>query len=118
MKRITVAMVGAGWAGTMHARAYNRVYGCTPVLKTVCALDDGMDAFAKQYGFASHTGSFEAVLKDPEIDVVDIITPPYLHKDMILAALRAGKHVICEKPVTGYFGLPEDEKPVGRVSQE
>ena len=48
------------------------------------------------------------MLADPEIDVVDINTPPALHEDMIICAMRAGKHVICEKPLTGFFAPAAD----------
>ena len=49
------------------------------------------------------------MLADPEIDVIDIVTPPVAHPRMIIDALKAGKHVICEKPLTGYFGQPGSE---------
>ena len=117
-KTICVALVGAGWAGDMHARAYNHIYGVDVRRKTVCALEDGVPEFAARHRFEGYTHAFDDVLKDPEIDVVDITTPPNLHRDMIAAAMRAGKDVICEKPLTGYFGLPEDEEPIGRVSKE
>ncbi len=59
------------------------------------------------------------MITDPEIDVIDIVTPPFLHKDMIIKALDAGKHVICEKPLIGYFGSQEDKEPIGKtVSKE
>lgn len=49
-----------------------------------------------------------------EIDIVDICTPPYLHEEMVVRALQAGKHVICEKPLCGYFGMDEDIWPIGK----
>jgi predicted dehydrogenase len=54
------------------------------------------------------------MLSDPEIDVIDICTPPVLHQDMVEEAMRAGKHVICEKPLTGYCGRAGDPQPIGR----
>ena len=70
-------------------------------------------AAQKRYGFEKATLDYHDILNDPEIDVVDICTPPYVHEEMILEALAAGKHVICEKPLSGYFGLPGDPEPIG-----
>lgn len=56
---------------------------------------------------------FDALLKDPEINLVDIVTPPFLHPDMVSKALGAGKNVICEKPLTGFLGLSDDAEPIG-----
>ena len=113
-----MALVGMGWAGTMHAKAYNHVYGVDIRRKVVCALEEDLPAFAKRYHFEKYTHDFAQVLSDPEIDVVDITTPPFLHESMIIQAMKAGKDVICEKPLTGYFGMPDDEKPIGSVSKE
>lgn len=49
------------------------------------------------------------MLKDPEIEVIDIVTPPFLHVPLAIKAIKAGKHVICEKPLSGYFGKPGEE---------
>lgn len=117
-KPICVALVGMGWAGAMHARAYSHVYGVNVRRKTVCALEENVPEFAASNDFEGWTHDFETVLTDSEIDVVDITTPPFLHKDMIVRAMRAGKDVICEKPLTGYFGLSDDQKPIGAVSKE
>lgn len=57
---------------------------------------------------------FDDLLNDPDIDVIDICTPPYVHEEMIEKALAAGKHVICEKPISGYFGCDDDETPIGK----
>lgn len=114
-QKISVALVGAGWAGEMHAKAYEHVYGVNVERKVVCALEPTLPEFAVRHHFQGYTDNFDNVLKDPEIDVVDIVTPPNLHKSMVIAALRAGKHVICEKPLTGYFGMPGDPERVGDV---
>jgi len=53
------------------------------------------------------------LINDGESDVIDICTPPYVHNEMIIKALRAGKHVICEKPLSGYFGMEGDIEPIG-----
>ena len=58
--------------------------------------------------------SFRDLIADGEIDVVDICTPPNLHAAMIVDAMQAGKHVICEKPFAGYFGRDGDKAPIGK----
>ena len=68
----------------------------------ICDLDEGrLKAVGDEFGVARRTGSLQELLDDPAIDIIDICTPPGLHRPMIEAALAAGKHVICEKPLTG-----------------
>ncbi len=118
-ERVTVGVVGAGRACELHAYGYHR--SNIPVrLKTVMARrQEQLDDAVKRFGFEKTTTSFDEMLADKEIDVIDICTPPYLHKEEIIRALRAGKHVICEKPLTGYFGVAGDPEPIGeRVSKK
>ncbi len=118
-ERVTVGVVGAGRACELHAYGYHR--SNIPVrLKTVMARRQSqLDDAAKRFGFENTTTSFEELLADKEIDVIDICTPPYLHKKEIMMALDAGKHVICEKPLTGYFGSAGDSEPIGdKVSKK
>lgn len=110
MKKLVIGLAGTGWAGAMHAMSYGKIYGVDLRLKTVCSLEADRDAFAARYGFEQAAGRFEDLLEDEEIQVIDIATPPSLHSWMVEAALRAGKHVICEKPLTGYFGEKNIEK--------
>jgi len=116
---VTVGVVGAGRALELHAFGYKRSnIPCR--LKTVMARrSEQIQKAVKMYGFEKGTTNFSDLLDDPEIDVVDICTPPYVHKEQIILALRAGKHVICEKPLTGYFGQPGDPEPIGnKVSKK
>lgn len=112
-KEICIGMVGAGRATELHMNALRRVSDIPVRRKTIMARRPEQLVVAKErYGFEKLSYSFEELLNDKEIDVIDICTPPYVHADMIIRAMRAGKHVICEKPLTGYFGH-EDEKLVG-----
>lgn len=116
---ITVGVIGAGRALELHAAGYMQSY--IPVkLKTVMARRMEQISFAiKAYGFERGTTDYMDILNDPEIDVVDICTPPYAHKEMIIQAMNMGKHVICEKPLWGYFGHENDPKPIGeKVSKK
>lgn len=115
MNTINIALIGAGYAGVLHANAYTKVCKIPVKIKTVVDAYDleKADRFAKTYGIENVTVNIEDVLIDPEIDIIDIITPPMSHADIIIKALKAGKNVICEKPLAGYFGEVEDEKPIG-----
>ncbi|MBR7508560.1 Gfo/Idh/MocA family oxidoreductase, partial [Mycobacterium tuberculosis] len=58
---------------------------------------------AAEFGFAKASGDWRAVINDPDVDVVSITTPNQFHPEMALAALQAGKHVWCEKPMAPAF---------------
>jgi len=107
---ITVGTVGAGYAARLHGNGYARVSGITVRLKTICDVNlELANSVKEQYGYENVTDNYDAMLADPEIDVIDIVTPPFLHCPMAIKALKAGKHVICEKPLTGYFGEKGEE---------
>ncbi|RAS83647.1 Gfo/Idh/MocA family protein [Priestia endophytica] len=114
MKTITIALVGAGFAAHFHGKSYAKVHGVNIKLKTIVDINiEKAEEIAKMYGFEKFTADYNDVLNDEEIDVIDIVTPPHLHIKLALKALKAGKHVICEKPLTGYFGEEGDETPIG-----
>lgn len=119
-EHITIGMVGAGRATELHMQAYARVHG--PVLRFKSIVAEHYDnslAAKERYGFEQAVRGYEEILRDDEIDVVDICTPPYLHEDMVKQAFYAGKDVICEKPLAGYFGVEGDVPPIGdTVSKE
>lgn len=118
MKKVNVALIGTGWAGAMHARSYQKVTGGLCRLKTVCSLEPNLEEFAFKWNFESFTNSYEQVLKDPLIDVIDIVTPPNLHEEMVKQALKAEKHVICEKPLTGSFDKSSGKKMLKDAEQK
>ena len=116
-KTITIAMVGAGRGAELHMGGYQRVHGIPVRYKWVFARrEEQLLAVQKRYGFERITTRYADLLEDPEVDVIDLCTPPYMHAQEAILALNSGKHVICEKPLTGYFGTPEDPLPVGSVS--
>ena len=114
MKTLTVAVIGAGFAGNFHCNAYKKVNTVQVRLKTIVDNQPERAALLQErWGFEVVTSDYDAVLADPEIDLIDITLPPVLHIPFAIKALNAGKHVICEKPLTGYFGKPEDTAPIG-----
>lgn len=119
-KKVVIGMVGASYASRLHCEGYKRISGVDVKLKIICdILEEKAIDIKEFYNFEQTETDFDKMIKDPEIDVIDIVTPPFLHKDMIIKALDAGKHVICEKPLLGYFGNEEDIEPIGKnVSKE
>lgn len=100
-----IALIGTGYIGKTHALAYstvNRIFPNAPQLVQELVVDIAEEAgraFAKQYGFARFSTNWRDAITDPGIDIVAIATPNYLHKEMAVEAIRAGKHVYCEKPL-------------------
>ena len=115
MKKVRIGLIGSGFVAELHMHSYRRVYGVEAEVRTVVSRGDAVEAFARRFGIAQTGRDWRALLDDPEIDVIDICTPPALHAEMVVACMRAGKHVICEKPFTGYFGRPGDAEPIGQV---
>lgn len=104
-KTVNIALIGTGFMGRAHSNAWGQAARffsppAVPILHTVCDLDAGAaDAFARRWGWRNAAVDWRAVVASAEIDLVDIVTPNHLHAPMALAALAAGKHVACEKPL-------------------
>ena len=115
MTKIRVGLVGCGFVAELHMYAFRRVYGVDVEVSAVAARGDHVTDFARRHQIPATYRSFDELIADRAIDVVDICTPPNLHASMIVAAMRAGKHVICEKPFAGYFGRDGDSTPIGKT---
>lgn len=117
VKTVVVGTIGAGFAANLHGAGYASV--CTVPVRLKTIVDTNMEnalRVQKKFAYEHSTTRFQDLLEDPEIDVIDILTPPHLHQSMILAALESGKHVICEKPLTGYFG-EHSKKDTGHTNK-
>jgi predicted dehydrogenase len=106
--------VGCGFVAELHMYAYKRVYGVEAEVSAVAARGAHVVDFAKKHHIAKTYRDFRELIADPDLDVIDICTPPMLHASMIVDAMQAGKHVICEKPFAGYFGRDGDKTPIGK----
>jgi predicted dehydrogenase len=106
-KQINVALIGSKFMGRTHSNAYLKVskffdLPVEPVMHTIAARNlDETCAFAEQWGWQNATTNWKKAVTDPAIGLVDIGTPNHVHKDQAIAALEAGKHVACEKPLAG-----------------
>ncbi|GEN46382.1 Gfo/Idh/MocA family protein [Alkalibacillus haloalkaliphilus] len=92
---LNIALVGLGFIGETHLQAYNSVKEAR--VHTVCTTQVTSENKVNNYKVVKE---FDSVLADPEIDVVDICLPTFLHEQYIIRAARAKKHIICEKPLT------------------
>ena len=98
MTRRTVSIVGAG-IGAQHLKGYAALPDRFAVV-SICDLDQARGgALAATHPGCQWTGDYQAVLADASVDIVDICLPPHLHFDACMAALEAGKTVVCEKPL-------------------
>jgi len=112
--KIRVGLVGCGFVSELHMYAYRRVYGVEVEVRAVAARGDQVVDFALRHQIPRSYRSFRDLIADADIDVIDICTPPNLHAAMVVEAMQAGKHVICEKPFAGYLGREGDRQPIGR----
>src|SRR5262249_2553365 len=101
VNQIRIGIAGAGFAGRFHVESYPE---SAEVVAVTSPRSESRDAFAARHGLRAFASVAEML---PEIDVLDICTPPSSHGQYILEAAAAGKHVIVEKPFTGFFGSPE-----------
>ena len=122
MKTLNVGLVGAGFMGKAHVVAYSNMpkffwpAPAVPVLKTVCDIDPEIAKEAKErFGFQKCCIDWKEIVNDPEIDVVSICTPNNAHVAVAIAALEAGKHVICEKPIASTL---EDAKAMAEAAEK
>jgi len=101
--RLNVAMIGHGFMGAAHSQGWRvapRFFdlGATPVMQVVVGRN-GADASAEKWGWNESATDWREVIARDDIDIVDIVTPGDSHAEIAIAALEAGKHVLCEKPL-------------------
>jgi predicted dehydrogenase len=112
-KKVKVALAGLGFMGTMHLRVYSRLNNVNitavcgkshlpenGVLRAVAGNIEGTADIPLGKNVRVYR-DFDEMLTNPDIDLVDICTPTALHAGQVVAALKAGKHVLCEKPLAG-----------------
>lgn len=122
MKKLNVGLVGAGFMGKAHVVGYSNMpkffwpAPAVPVMKTICDIVPEIAEDAKErFGFEKCCTDWKEIVNDPQIDVVSICTPNNAHAEIAIAALKAGKHVICEKPIASKL---EDAKAMAEAAAE
>jgi len=114
MATINVALIGQGFMGRSHSNAWGQVAKffkptLTPVMHTVFGQpEENPPAFAANWGWKNASTDWQQLVRSPEIGLVDIATPNYMHAPVAKAAIAAGKPVACEKPVAGSLADARD----------
>jgi len=121
-KTVNVGMIGYAFMGKAHSGAYRDIpmyfpeSRLHPVMKAICGRDEkAVRAAAARYGWESYETDANKLIRREDIDVVDICSPGWAHKDQVIAAARAGKHIICEKPIGN--NLKEAQTMAAAVNQ-
>lgn len=103
-KNLNIALIGHKFMGKAHTHAYTDVgiffdLKCRPVKKVLCAVGQDVAETADRWGWQEWTQDWRDVVEREDIDVVDISAPSVIHKEIAIAAAKAGKHIMCEKPL-------------------
>ncbi len=101
MKKLRVLLIGAAFSADLHSEGYCRIKDKVDIVG-ICDKDAGrIEALARQYGFEHYTeyGDYDTAIAQCECDLVDICMPNFLHHDVAIKALHAGRDIICEKPL-------------------
>jgi predicted dehydrogenase len=122
MRTLGIGLVGTGYMGKCHAMAWNAVapvFGDVPRprLAVLAEVTQALaDTKAREFGFERATGDWRTLVNDPAVDVVSLTTPTRFHPEMAIAALEAGKHVWCEKPMASRLADAERMRAAARAS--
>ncbi len=122
MDSIGVGLIGTGYMGKAHALAWNGVrpvFGDGPKVRLVHLAEVSAELAQKradEFGFDKASGDWRALIDDPEVEVVSVTTPNAFHAEMAIAALEAGKHVWCEKPMAVGYADAERMVAAARAS--
>jgi len=107
MLKLNIGLIGAGFMGKAHSVAFSNMpkffwpAPALPVFKTICDINEDIAKDAKdRFGFQNYCTDWRAIVDDDEIDVVIVCTPNDSHAEISIQALSAGKHVLCEKPIS------------------
>jgi predicted dehydrogenase len=121
MKTLNIGLIGTGFMGRTHSNAFSQVnhffdLDYKPVLKAICARNEkNAQAFAEKWDYKSVETDWRQLIDREDIDLIDIASPNNTHAEIAIAAAKAGKMVLCEKPLS--MDGPEGKKMVAAVEK-
>ena len=105
MKELGVGLIGYKFMGKAHSNAFRQApvffpLKAKPVMRAICGRNKAaVAAAARQFGWDGYETDWRKLIKRADIDIVDVTSPSNVHRDMVIEACKAGKHVLCEKPL-------------------
>jgi predicted dehydrogenase len=121
---INVCLIGHKFMGRTHSNAYLKAakfftdLPVEPVMHTICGRNmEELKEFAARWGWKNTSGDWKTAVSNPEIQLVDVGTPNNAHMEMSIAALEAGKHVACEKPLAGTLAEARQMRDAARKAK-
>ena len=114
MDKVRLGMIGSQIAAHLHLNGLSKLRGGKVDVVAVASKNkDHADTFAKKFNIPDAYDDYRRILDRKDIDVVDLCVATDLHEEFSVRSAEAGKHIICEKPLTGYFGKERNEEEVG-----
>ncbi|MBM4349117.1 MAG: Gfo/Idh/MocA family oxidoreductase [Deltaproteobacteria bacterium] len=114
METTKIGMVGSQFAAHLHLNSLSKLRGSKVEVVAVVSRNRGnAENFARKFNIPDAYDDYRYILDRKDVDVVDLCIPTDLHEAFSIEAAEAGKHIICEKPLTGYFGKDRKEEQIG-----
>ncbi|MEJ2716793.1 MAG: Gfo/Idh/MocA family oxidoreductase [Deltaproteobacteria bacterium] len=113
MDTVRIGLVGSGFAARLHLNSIAGLRGRKADVVACASTNPRVADFAKTYSIPDHYNDYKHLLERGDIDIIDLCVPTDVHEAFCINAAAAGKHIICEKPLTGYFGKERPEEHVG-----
>ena len=115
MNKLNIGIVGAGRIGNVHAESITYHIPEADVVRVTDGMEASAKKLAERFGIPKYSADYMDIINDPEIDAVLVCSPTPTHADISIAAMKAGKHVFCEKPVHTSI---DRIKEVAKVAEE
>lgn len=114
MDKVRLGIIGSQFSAHLHLNNYAKMRGSKMEVVAIASRTEiNAQQTAEKFNIPSVYTEYRQLLKREDVDAVDLCVPTHLHEEMIHAAAEAGKHIICEKPLTGYFGQDPGGEEIG-----